>query len=34
MGSKNRHYSIESQDKGFDDIGFAQTAGEGALQGH
>jgi hypothetical protein len=27
MGSKNRFYSVESQDKGFDDVGFAQTAG-------
>lgn len=27
MGSKNRFYSIESQDKGFDDIGFAQATG-------
>lgn len=27
MGSKNRFYSVESQDKGFDDIGFAQPTG-------
>lgn len=27
MGSKNRFYSVESQDKGFDDIGSAQPTG-------
>lgn len=27
MGSKNRFYSVESQDKGFDHIGFAQPTG-------